>query len=228
MAHSLVHLDPVRPCLSMTRPTFPLPLCQFHVSCQAARTLCLGVSQSVPWLPLHGHVTTMPRCMTPNRIAPAASSTSSSVFHVLWFSSTSVSLVSLLLSTYSYGGAMYSCCCLREDAVNGQSYDGTAIAISHFLFSPLDQRIHLGPPRSPILCHFHTFCANTLCHCLLSSPHPEPTSMTLRSQLFLQISQPFHMFQHKDANRFTLWINFCQTCHMTAPREVTSEAHFTM
>ena len=80
--------------------------------------------------------------------------------------------------------AHVSCCCLGEHAVNGSSNDGTAIAISHFLFSPLDHRIHLGPPRNPILCHFHPFCANTLSHCLLPSPHPDPTFVTLRSQPF--------------------------------------------
>ena len=107
-----------------------------------------------------------------------------------------------------------SCCCLRE------------YAVSHLLFSPLNHRIHLGPPSCPILCHFHPFCANALCHCLLPSPHPGRTSTTLRSQFFLQLPQPFHVFQREDAIRFTLWVHFCHTRHITAPREVTCEVHF--
>ena len=33
-------------------------------------------------------------------------------------------------------------------------------------------QVHLCPPRCR---HFHPFCANTLCHCLLPSPSPEST-----------------------------------------------------
>ena len=106
------------------------------------------------------------------------------------------------------------------------SFDGTVISIRHFLFSPLDLRIHLGPPPHPILCHVRPICANTLCNGLLPSPHPEPTSMTLGSEFFLQLPQPFHVFQRKDATRFLLWIHFCHTRHMTAPREVACEVHF--
>ena len=71
-----------------------------------------------------------------------------------------------------------SCCVLREDAVDG-SIVVRWNCIRHFLFSPLDHRIHLGPPSHRILCHIRPICTNTLCDSLLPSPHPEPTSMTL-------------------------------------------------
>ena len=71
-----------------------------------------------------------------------------------------------------------------------------------FCFFPLDHRIHLGPPRSPILCHFHPSCANTLCHCLHPSPHHEPTSVTLRSQLFLKNSATVPYFSASRCDSF--------------------------
>ena len=69
-----------------------------------------------------------------------------------------------------------------------KSFNVTALAISHFLSSPLYHRVHLCPPHCTILCRFHPFSANTLCHCLLPSPHHEATSMTLRSTVLPSIS----------------------------------------
>ena len=74
------------------------------------------------------------------------------------------------------------------------SFDGTGVSIHHLSFSPLDHCIHHGPPSQPILCHARPISTNTLRQCLLPSPHPEPTSMALWSELFLQIPQPFHIF----------------------------------
>ena len=126
-------------------------------------------------------------------LEPGIVSNSSSAFHVLRCSSSSVSLVSLLLSadaayaSYSYSGAVkaygVSHIMLRFEMttllMSRTSFDGTGISIHHLLFSPLDHCIHLDPPSQPILCHVRPFSTNTLCHCLLPSPHPEPPSMAL-------------------------------------------------
>ena len=74
-----------------------------------------------------------------------------------------------------------SCCCLREDAVNGPS------AIFCFLLLIIASILALHSPSDPVP------LLPILRHCLLPSPHPEPTSMTLGSQLFLQIPQPLHI-----------------------------------
>ena len=85
--------------------------------------------------------------------------------------------------------------------------------------------IILGPPHHPILCHIHPICANTLHNCLLPSPHPEPTPVTLRPELFLQFPQPFHIFSIKMRLVSRCKSIFAKPRHMTAPREVTCEVH---
>ena len=105
------------------------------------------------------------------------------------------------------------------------SVDGTGI-FGIFLFSPLDHRIRLGPPRQPIPCQFRPICTNTLYNGLLPSPHPDPPSMALRSELFLQIAQPLQIFLHEDLTHLTLWIRFCQARHMTTPREIACKVRF--
>ena len=163
---------------------------------------------------------------------PGIVSTSSSAFHVLWFSSSSVSLVSLLFSaystdsTYAYAGARYTQggphIMLRFEMktllVNRTSIDGTGISIHHLLFSP-----HNHPIRSCVTSvqsvptHCATACSHL--HTLNLRPwHCDPSAIfTFRSHSIL--------FRVNIRLVSRCGFAFCQPRHIAAPREVACKVH---
>ena len=110
-----------------------------------------------------------------------------------------------------------SCCCSIEGRYQWTVIPWNCTCGQPFFVFSTSSSHPSWPSTLPDPVPLHPLCANTLCHCLLPSPYPEPTSMTLRSiPVFLQIPQTTSFFQREDATRFTLWVHFCHTDHMTA------------
>ena len=215
----------------VVKTTLPLPRCKFHVfvassshpvfwACRSRSParhsmatniyiyiyIYIYIISKAKWhdnATLHNSQSYRPCCI--DGLDPGNVSNSNSMFHVLWFSSSSESHVSLLLAMYSYGSRhimllferrrcqwiviRWDCPC-----------DHPFLCFLHLIIASI---LALHAARSCA-----TFTHSVPTHCDTACSHLHTTSMTLRALFFLQIPQPLHVFQSEDATRFTLWVHF--------------------